>query len=348
MSENQTRAPDEFIPDPSPNPAPERISGVWVFNKNLVPSPDFTCEGLNVSFKSNGMNFEAFWEDGGFNYNYILYYLSTVEEHTGSQDSLVVYDGHSGWLLSDSFRTVDFGETEQEVPTDFYHWLTANAVQKTGIANIQIPITENGATTLATAGKYCDRNIDVQVEIPTFEAELEAEKAIEDGLLTNMLTEYYNDRIARVLRGNGFRDLTKLRIVKIPHADCNNTLIFCGCTGLEIAEWKVGIGYQLFNNCTALKAAVILGETTTNLWNTNSFDNSSVKAGTGFVYVPHNLVESYKKHTNWALFASQIAPFVNSYAELSAIDGAVYPRCWVRGQDKAYIYDGATWTEVTE
>ncbi len=214
--------------------------------------------------------------------------------------------------------------------------------------SIQIPITENGTTTLATAGKYCDRNIDVQVEIPNFEAELEAEKAIEDGLLTNMLTEYYNDRIARVLRGNGFRDLTKLRIVKIPHADGNNTLIFSGCTSLEIVEWQVGIGYQFFNNCTALKAAVILGETITNLWNTNSFDNSSVKAGTGFVYVPHNLVEGYKKHTNWALFASQIAPFVNSYAELSAIDGTTYPRCWVRGQDKAYIYDGAMWTEVAE
>ena len=34
------------------------------------------------------------------------------------------------------------------------------------MANIQIPITENGTTTLATAGKYCDRNIDVEVNTP--------------------------------------------------------------------------------------------------------------------------------------------------------------------------------------
>ena len=32
--------------------------------------------------------------------------------------------------------------------------------------NIQIDITENGTTTLATAGKYCDRNIDVNVAVP--------------------------------------------------------------------------------------------------------------------------------------------------------------------------------------
>ena len=32
------------------------------------------------------------------------------------------------------------------------------------MANTQINITENGTTTLATAGKYCDRNIDVNVD----------------------------------------------------------------------------------------------------------------------------------------------------------------------------------------
>lgn len=32
--------------------------------------------------------------------------------------------------------------------------------------NHQINITENGTKTLATAGKYCDRNIDVNVNVP--------------------------------------------------------------------------------------------------------------------------------------------------------------------------------------
>lgn len=33
------------------------------------------------------------------------------------------------------------------------------------MANTQINITENGTKTLATAGKYCDRNIDVNVDV---------------------------------------------------------------------------------------------------------------------------------------------------------------------------------------
>ena len=32
--------------------------------------------------------------------------------------------------------------------------------------NTQINITENGTITLATAGKYCDRNVDVNVNVP--------------------------------------------------------------------------------------------------------------------------------------------------------------------------------------
>lgn len=34
------------------------------------------------------------------------------------------------------------------------------------MANTQVNITANGTTTLATAGKYCDRNVDVNVDVP--------------------------------------------------------------------------------------------------------------------------------------------------------------------------------------
>ncbi len=214
--------------------------------------------------------------------------------------------------------------------------------------SIQIPITENGKTTLATAGKYCDRNIDVQVEVPSFEAELDAHKATEDELLAGTLTEYYNDHFTGILREQVLRSEKNLRIVKLPRGSANGTNCLYNCTSLEILEIEREVGHGSLKDCSALKALVIVGASRTNLWTTNSFENTGISAGTGFVYVPQNLVESYKAHTNWALFASQIFPFVNTCEELSNIDGTAYPRCWVRGQDKAYNYDGATWTEVAE
>ena len=52
--------------------------------------------------------------------------------------------------------------------------------------NIQIPITENGTTTLATAGKYCDRNIEVNVNVDGGDTD----KAYEAGEKAGRKAEY--------------------------------------------------------------------------------------------------------------------------------------------------------------
>lgn len=44
------------------------------------------------------------------------------------------------------------------------------------------------------------------------------------------------------------------------------------------------------------------------LGNKNSFNNTPIASGTGFIYVPDNLVEQYKAATNWSTFANQIKP----------------------------------------
>lgn len=40
----------------------------------------------------------------------------------------------------------------------------------------------------------------------------------------------------------------------------------------------------------------------------NAFDSTKIAAGTGYIYVPDNLVDSYKIATNWVTFANQIKP----------------------------------------
>lgn len=44
------------------------------------------------------------------------------------------------------------------------------------------------------------------------------------------------------------------------------------------------------------------------LENTNVFVGTKIEAGTGYIYVPDNLVDSYKTATNWVTFANQIKP----------------------------------------
>ena len=40
--------------------------------------------------------------------------------------------------------------------------------------------------------------------------------------------------------------------------------------------------------------------------NTNSLGGTLIASGTGYIYVPKALVDSYKSATNWTTYASQI------------------------------------------
>lgn len=85
---------------------------------------------------------------------------------------------------------------------------------------------------------------------------------------------------------------------------------FNGCTSLTYAHiGKVAnIGNSVFVNCNNLKTVIITKDSVSNLMNVNSFTNSAIANGTGYIYVPDDLVESYKKATNWSTYADQIKP----------------------------------------
>ena len=90
--------------------------------------------------------------------------------------------------------------------------------------------------------------------------------------------------------------------------------VFGYCDDLEyvnISGWlsneSVSNSY-LFYQCFALKAVVIDSPAVFKLSNPNAITGSSIARGTGFVYVPDDLVDEYKSATNWTTVADQIKP----------------------------------------
>jgi hypothetical protein len=80
--------------------------------------------------------------------------------------------------------------------------------------------------------------------------------------------------------------------------------VFYGCsqlTGLDFAN-ITSIGANAFNGCTALNTLVLRGDTVCTLAATNAFTGTQIAAGTGYVYVPVVLVDSYKAATNWSSY----------------------------------------------
>lgn len=60
------------------------------------------------------------------------------------------------------------------------------------------------------------------------------------------------------------------------------------------------------NGLTALHTFIIRTPSVCSLANASSFARTKIEEGTGYIYVPDNLIDSYKSATNWSTYANQI------------------------------------------
>lgn len=115
-----------------------------------------------------------------------------------------------------------------------------------------------------------------------------------------------------------FYQCTGLETVKLPKLTSVSTQAFYGCTKLEHADCgQLGnIPAQTFSACSAL-TELILRKTSSicTLSNVNGVNNSPIGKGTGYVYVPVALIETYKTANNWSTFASQFRA-IEDYPEI--------------------------------
>lgn len=108
-----------------------------------------------------------------------------------------------------------------------------------------------------------------------------------------------------------FADCVNLTSVVFPTLGTLGGALFSGCTSLERAELPAAtsIGAMTFQNCTALTVVTITQQgIVCSLAATSAFAGTPIESGTGFIYVPDNLVEQYKTAKNWSTFATQIKP----------------------------------------
>lgn len=119
-----------------------------------------------------------------------------------------------------------------------------------------------------------------------------------DQLIMRTVTEYRENRVSSIRR-NCFHGCVSLTVVDLPN----------------ISEIPMGA----FGNCTALAALILRNGAVCTLDATNwnlPFNASSIAQGTGYVYVPKTLVDSYKGATNWSVYAAQIRA-IEDYPEIT-------------------------------
>jgi hypothetical protein len=147
--------------------------------------------------------------------------------------------------------------------------------------------------------------------------------------------------------GSAFSGCSKLTSVNAPNASSIDTNAFIRCIALEkvcFPALTVATGNYLNGNqgflgyCTALKYVDLPVCTTIHgysfngstslttlilrndaqvctLQNINAFDSTPISEGTGYIYVPASLADSYKSATNWSTYAAQIRA-IEDYSDI--------------------------------
>ena len=119
-----------------------------------------------------------------------------------------------------------------------------------------------------------------------------------------------NFPLATYIKNNAFEGCSKLVSVYLPLVKVFGGSVFKGDTSLGTVDLPAlnTIWEMAFYNCISLKTVILRLNRVCELKRTDVFDNTPIANGTGFVYVPDNIVEQYKTADNWSTYASQIKP----------------------------------------
>lgn len=107
-----------------------------------------------------------------------------------------------------------------------------------------------------------------------------------------------------------FSNCSSLTNIYLPQLATMGSQTFSGCSSLARVDLPLATsidGYS-FASCGLLKTLIIRTNQVCTLKNASAFNNTPIKTSTteGFIYVPDDLVESYKTATNWSTYASKI------------------------------------------
>lgn len=114
-----------------------------------------------------------------------------------------------------------------------------------------------------------------------------------------------------------FRDNKLLADVSLPSVTTLSQNALYNCDSLKkISLPSVAtINASAFNGSANFETLILEKSSVVTLANTNAFNGTKIASGTGYIYVPSALVESYQSASNWSTYAAQIRA-IEDYPEI--------------------------------
>ena len=107
---------------------------------------------------------------------------------------------------------------------------------------------------------------------------------------------------------SAFYKCSALTTTNFPAVTSIGNSVFANCSALTKADFPAvtSIGNSVFFECSKLTTLILRSATMATLGNTHAFESTPIASGTGYIYVPAALVDSYKAASNWSTYANQI------------------------------------------
>ena len=123
----------------------------------------------------------------------------------------------------------------------------------------------------------------------------------------NTTLESVNFLAATSIASYAFYGCTALQRATFAEATSISTYGFRNCEALKRVDFSnlQNIGNNVFLGSSVLTTVIIRTSAVCKLANKNSFTDTPIASGTGFIYVPDSLIDSYKSASNWSIFATQ-------------------------------------------
>ena len=178
--------------------------------------------------------------------------------------------------------------------------------KQSNLAKLRIP----NATTVGTSSFDQCGSVD-QIDLPN------CTKIGNRSFASCSKASFLNAPLIEEVPSGGFYGLKGITTANIPLVKTLGAQAFYYSTNLEKLDFLqlTSIGILAFNQ-TKMTTLIIRTNSVCTLGNVSAFQNSPVARGTGYIYVPRNLVDSYKTATNWATYANQIRA-IEDYPEIT-------------------------------
>lgn len=244
---------------------------------------------------------------------------SLVPAKEEQEKTLNVTENGTFDILPDSGKVLSKATVNVEIP------IPEGYVKPSGTLNI----IENGTQDVT---EYALVNVDVPIGGADNGEEIagllgNTLETLDNSIVTSLRTRACQGATALVsanlpsvtsLGGYAFYQATGLETVKLPKLTTVSTQVFYGCTKLEHADCGMlgNLPAQTFNACSALTELILRKSSSIcTLSNVNAINNTPIGKGTGYVYVPSALVDSYKENATWSTFAEQFRA-IEDYPEI--------------------------------